>query len=270
MSKYSVIVDCPDSYLDILKVFFIFAEKNWKDREATIYVTTQKMEIDHPSNVVFIKCGEEFNSIQRAKKALSIVKEDYALILNSDDFFTRKVDNNELNNLIDYAIEKDIKYIRVWRTINKEHRMYKTDYKGLYFCNKKARYSKSLMANFWKKDEFLRVFDEDNNDGWTIEAEWLRLNHTEEKGFYENYCYYDLDPFHILHAVTKGCWIRSAYRKMAKLGVSKELLSERKKLPIKTTIKTNIGLFFDNHFSSSFCYKLKKLTGKVFKFVSDS
>lgn len=81
MHKYAIIIDCPDEYLDILQIFFIFLNKNWKDRTSTIYVTTETKEIDCPKNVVFIKCGKGKNSIQRSKCALANIIDDYVMIL---------------------------------------------------------------------------------------------------------------------------------------------------------------------------------------------
>ena len=65
-----IIVDCPDCYLDILNVFFIFISKNWPDRDNKIYVTTQKEVIEAPDNVEFVKCGCDANSIGRNTSSL--------------------------------------------------------------------------------------------------------------------------------------------------------------------------------------------------------
>lgn len=269
MIDYSIIIDCPDSYLDILKVFFVFLEKNWKTRSQKIFVTTQSATIDHPTGVEFIKCGFDMNSIQRSKIALPHISSKYILIMDCDDFISKKVDDLDIENLLKYASDNSIKYIRVWKTRNREHKKYKTTFKNLFFCNKKARYSKSLMANFWDKKEYERIFSENVDDGWSIENKWLKESYFAPKGFYSDYCYYSSNPFNIIHSVTKGCWIRKAYRILRKKHISKELLSQRKLLPVKTTIKHSISSFVVNHFSSSFCYKLKRITKKRIGYTSE-
>lgn len=268
MLNYSIIVDCPDEYLDILNIFFFFLEKNWKNRTQTIYVTTQESEIEHPDNVIFVKCGNKANSIQRALNALQLINDEYVLILNSDDFIGKKINDEIIDQLLQYAINNDIKYVRVWKSKNREQKKYKTKLKGLYYCNKKARYSKSLMANFWKKEEFLNLFKGNSIDGWTIEGEWLKDTLLESPGYYDSYCYCSVNPFNIVHAVSKGKWIRKAYRFCVKNKVSKELLSYRQKLSLKDTFKANISNYLSNNFSSSTCYKLKKLTSKFVKYTN--
>lgn len=269
MIDYSIIIDCPDSYLDILRVFFIFLDRNWKTRTHKIFITSQNEEIEHPTNVEFVKCGQGLNSIQRSKKALELIDTNYVLFIDCDDFIGKPILNSNIDNMLEYASINEIKYIRVWKTKNREHRKYKTEYKKLYFCNRRARYSKSLMANFWQKQEYLEVFKSDEADGWSVEGEWLKQTHFENKGYYDSYCYFDVDPFHIVHAVSKGKWIKKAYKFAQHNGISKDLLSSREKLPFKISFKQSISTFLMNHFPSSFCYRLKRVFGKKVDFTSN-
>lgn len=258
-SDLPIIVDCPDSYLDVLNVFFIFLSKNWSDRKNKIYVATQNEEIPAPNNVEFVKCGLDANSIVRTKEVLKRVKSDYFLSLNCDDFIYSKVDNYLLDDLMTFIINNNLDYVRIWETKNREQKKYKTLFPNLYFCNKKARYSKSLMANIWKKEEFLRVFNRDTTDGWTIESLWLEEVYTNKKGYYDKYCYYDKNPLNILHSVSKGKWIRKSYKKILKFGVSFDQLSKRERLPFKWNFKYEISMFLFDHISSGFFLALKKV-----------
>lgn len=269
MISYSIVIDCPDTYLDILKIFFIFYEKNWSSNTHKIYVTSQNSEINHPKNVEFIKCGDKLNSIQRTKIALKLIKDKYVLILGCDDYFGKKVNEDEINRLLEYIDANSIKYVCVWKLKNREHKKYKTTYKNLYFCNKKARYSKSLMANLWLKDEYLKLFDSDNDDGWTIESNWLKETYYSTKGHFNDYCFYSNDPLHIVHAVAKGKWIRKAYRFCKRKKIDAKLLSSRKKLSLKETIKRNISFLFIDYFPSSFTYLIKRKTKKRVGYTSE-
>ena len=132
MNNFSIIVDCPDSYLDILKVFFLFLSKNWPDRKNTIYVTTQNETIDSPENVVFVKCGDNLNSIGRAKEAIKLIKDDFFLTLDCDDYISSPVDNSVLETIVDYMSVNELRYVRLWETKNREQKKYKTDLKNLY------------------------------------------------------------------------------------------------------------------------------------------
>ncbi len=262
MINYSILIDCPDEYLDILNLFFIFLEKNWSTHKAHIYVTTQEGEITHPNNISFIKCGRNKNSVERSLVAAKIIKEEFILTLGCDNYPIDTVNDDYIDELIEYMKVNNAKYVQIWKMKNKEHRKYKTDFEGLYSCNKKARYSKSLMANIWDKEEFLSLFSNINKNGWAIEGMWLKECYENEPGFFENYYYCDTDPIHILHAVSKGCWIRSSYAKMRKLGITKELLSNRKKLSLGSTAKFNLSMFLFNHLSSKSFFRLKRMSGK--------
>ena len=262
MINYSILIDCPDEYLDILNIFFIYIGKNWKSRAATIYVTTQEAEITHPDNVRFIKCGTKKNSIERSLVALGYIQDDYFLTLGCDNYPILPVNELYIESLLSFMAKEGIRYTQIWKMHNKEHRKYKTSYQGLYFCNKKARYSRSLMANIWKREEYLKVFSNTDKNGWDIEGMWLKECFESKPGFFDDYCYYDLDPIHILHAVSKGCWIRSAYRKMKKNGISTELLNNRKKLSFTQSLKYELSMFLFNHLSSKAFFQLKRLTNK--------
>ena len=269
MIDYSIIIDCPDEYLDILNIFFIFCEKNWPNRKNTIFVTSQNEEIPAPNNVIFVKCGLGKNSIQRTKEALKIINSKHVLIIDCDDFIGKTINYESINNMLEFASKNDIKYIQIWNLGNKEQKKYKTGFDGLYYCNKKARYSRSLMANFWLKEEFLNVFSSDSDDGWTVEGKWLRQVQEEKEGYYDSYCYCDTDPLHIVHAVSKGRWIRKAYRFMRKNKIDKNLLSKRKKLSLKLSIKHSIGMFFFRHVSSKTFMKFKGASKKVIKTTTE-
>ena len=150
-----------------------------------------------------------------------------------------------------------------------EQRKYPTSFKHLFYCNKKARYSKSLMANFWDKSEYLKVFQSDDANGWSIEAQWLEETYNSNVGFYESYCYCSSDPFHILHAISKGKWIRKAYKYLIKTKVSKNLLSQRKKLSFRDNLKLEASDILKNILPSRICLWLKRRTKKVVNYTSD-
>ena len=267
MNKYSVLIDCPDEYLDILTIFFKFLELNWLKRINTIYITTNTQTIEAPENVIFIKCGSGNNSIERSRIAISQIKERYIVILDCDCFISKQVDENEINALIEYMTKKNIKYIKLWKSKNREQKKYKTGCNNLYYCNKKARYSKSLMANIWEKDEYLNKVVDLKMDGWQIEAKWLRESKESLDGFYGDYLFYSNDPLHILHSISKGMWIRKSFRKCVRTGMIDKKTNSRKLVPLRQTFKNNISLFLYNHLSSKMVYRLKKIVGPE-KFVS--
>lgn len=260
--NYSVLIDCPDCYLDVLSIFFRFLNKNWVQRECAVYISTQNKEIECPKNVYFIKCGENKNSIQRSVFAMQRISTKYIITLNSDDFIAGKISNQNIERLIDFMASHDAEYMQIWKLKNKEQRKYRTDLKDIYYRNRKARYSKSLMANIWYKNRYINLFSSTNENGWSIEGLWLKECLESEQGYDTDYYYCDSDPLLILHAISKGCWIRKSYRKLRRMGFSKEELSHRKRLSIRATIKQNCSMFLLNHFSSKTFLKFKTISAR--------
>lgn len=258
-APYTILVDCPDCYLDVLKIFLTLLEENWPHRKCRVCVSTQSKIVDGFDNIDFIKCGENRNSIQRSVFVMQTIDSEYVLTLNSDNFITKRVDNEEIQKLINFMRLNEVDYLQIWKLKNREQRKYKTAVNDIYYCNKKARYSKSLMANIWNKNAYLNLFSTVNSDGWTIEGQWLKECLDSQPGYDDNYCYCNSDPLAILHGVSKGCWIRKAYRKLRKLGFNKSDFSSRKKLSLNTTFKQNISMFVLNHFSSKMFLKFKHL-----------
>lgn len=269
MNNYSILIDCPDCYLDILRVFFVFLSKNWKNRKSHIYISTQESDIEHPDNISFIKCGKNKSCIERSLVAMDYIQEKYIITVDCDDFIFKEVDDSIFDELVKFMHINKAKCIQIWKLKNKEHRKYKTDFPGLYKCNKKARYSRSLMANIWEKEAYRSLFKNAKTDGWKVEGMWLKECYESEPGYIDDFFYYDLDPLNILHSVSKGCWIRNSYRKIIKHGIPKEMLSQRKKLGIGLSIKFTISMFLLNHLSSKSFLKLKKLFGRNKNYATD-
>lgn len=191
------------------------------------------------------------------------------MILDCDDFISKAVSNNEIDSLLTYCYENEIKYVRLYKRHNKELRKYKTTLKHLYYCNKKARYCRSLMANIWHKEEYLKLIENDNIDGWEIEKQWLNEALTSKKGCFKDYCYYSNNPLHIVHAVAKGKWIRSAYRFARRNGIPKDMLSQRLRISIPATIKNTLSYMATGILPSWLCFKIKKLTSKIINYKSN-
>ena len=267
MNNYSILIDCPDEYLDILVVFFNYLRLNWPDRKNTIYITTNSKRIIAPDNVVFIECGFDNDSIQRSKTALETIKDRYVLIMDCDCFVSKPVCDKEMTNLVEYMEQNSIKYIKLWKSVNREQRKYKTDFVNLYFCNKKARYTRSLMANLWERNEYTKEVIDSGLNGWQVEKKWLSESKKSPKGYFLDYLFYSKDPLHILHSISKGKWIRAAFKKSIRKGMIDKKKNTRKLLSVKQTIKNNISSFLCNHLSAKIVYKLKNIVGSD-KFVS--
>lgn len=272
MSKQaSFLIDCPDSYLDILAVFFIFLEKNFEDKDYTFFITTESKEIPVPKgfDIRFVKCGFGYNSLERASICLKQISVPFIIVVDCDCFFSKKIDCDLLDKLLDIIVQKKLSYVRLWQTKNKEQRKYQADYPNLYYCNYKARYSKSLMANIWKKESFQTDVINLNMDGWSIEDKWLKDSFFGEKGYCDKYCYYDLDIFNILHGIYKGKWIRGAYRKIIRFDIDPKMLSFRNRVSKKESIKIFLSNFTYKHFSSRTILKMKKIFSRKIKFKSE-
>lgn len=269
MLDYSILVDCPDSYFDLLQVFLTYLSINWPSSLDKLYVTTNNNDISSYKTVRFVKCGYNLNSIQRSKMALEIIKTKFVIIMDCDCFVSKIVDDNEINDLIEYMSEKEIGYVKLWKSKNKEQKKCKTDFAKLYYCNPNARYSKSLMANIWTKKAYFDNVVNLNVDGWSVEKMWLDDSANQHSNYDSLFCYYDNDPLHILHGVSKGKWIRGSLKKVIKSGIILKKNICREKCSITETIKQNISIFCNNNFSSKTIRNLKKVVGPK-KFVTNN
>lgn len=268
--NYCVLIDCPDEYTDVLSIFLNFMTRNWADEDLLFYVAGETQDIsDLPSNISLIKCGKDLNYMARTRETIKHINEDYIIVINCDCIPFKKVDTKELDSVVEHAIANNIRYISIWKSKNREQRKYKTDFKDLYYCNLKARYSKSMMANIWQKKAFEEDVLNSKLDTWGVEAKWLYECTSATDKYAPYYCYLNSNPVNILHLVYQGQWIRGSYSKIKKRCPDAFSQTKRSKVSKTKTIKLIVSGFFNSFIPSSLVWKIKSIFKKKVSFKSD-
>jgi len=153
--KLIVYVTSPDSYRDVLEVFFQAFKRYWSDCKYPFYVTTNEEleeEIDGVTVIANHKQGDSF--VDRTIPFLREINAKYILLMNDDIFLRAPVNNADIDRIVDFMDCNDIKYCRF--TAGKKGKP--VDGMGeLEWVHRWMSFGVSMQIGIFKKEYFLEL-----------------------------------------------------------------------------------------------------------------
>lgn len=177
----SILVLSCDNYSDLWDDFFNLRDKFWPNCIYKWYVVTESKDYQHP-NVEVIKCGKDLNWAGRFRKAVKKVDSPLIGVFLEDYFINAPIDNERINGLVDFAIDKKIDFLdlgNVFRhKIDTRGKQYYADH--LVIIDKHQRYGIDTAAAIWKKEYLLEKLGEGDYSAWKFEADRVKEAASEE------------------------------------------------------------------------------------------
>lgn len=171
-NKLAMLLLSCDNYSDLWDDFFNLREKFWPDCPYTWYVVTESKDYTR-TNVEVIKCGNELNWAGRFRKAVQSVDNPLIGVYLEDYFINATVDNERIEGLVDFAIEKGVDFLDLGNVfkhkINQQKKQYFADH--LIIIDKHLRYGLDTAAAIWKKEYLLEKLGEGDYSAWKFEAD---------------------------------------------------------------------------------------------------
>lgn len=163
-----VVMSC-DKNKWMLDVFFEFFVKYWDNCEYPIYLSVDSIDYKYEDLDIYVVNGgmEGTKWCSRLKKTLSVIEEDYILLLLDDFMIEEKVDLKLLTKYLDRVKYNKCSNI-VLTTVYPEANYTDSKYKEWYHRYRYGRYKTSLQCGIWDKKVMQNLLV-NNENAWEFE-----------------------------------------------------------------------------------------------------
>lgn len=225
----TMIINSCDKFSDLWDIHVQLLEENWNDRGIRTIISTDKQTSKQYKNVEIIssKDGDEITS--RLLYTLSKVDSEYILITLDDYFLTKKINTNDIYELVDYMKVNNVDYIRMFKRTKSKKIVFKN--MNLRLLTLEQNYEVNLYPGLWKKSFLLKTIDKSLN-AWQYEVSLTK----KAKMLGAKCLVCNNNYFPILDVIRKGKLLRKANRYLKKKKLSlpqRELISRKEEIRIK-------------------------------------
>ena len=272
MSEYNrdmaIILPACDRYLDIVSEYMRYLRLNWIDCPFEIILVTETQPYDDP-RVSSYTTSKTTEWTGRVLEGLKHTDCKYALVMIEDAFFSQKVNNQDVYDILDFMKKHDVKY---YRNPKKSHIKTKEntfeDFDYACKIKKNAVYARSLGIDIWDRDALFETFGDGTMSAWDVENYFLESSMKETEGYYDDWVSDTRNFLHVIETVAGGKWIRKAIKDFNDLGTPVNL-GERKFNPITDEYRRRIHGFDNKIVPKEKRASVKRFLGKFgFKFAS--
>ncbi len=161
----SVVVGTCDNYEDLWEPFFWLFHKYWEDCPYKIYIGTEKKECKNKG--VYTLHSDPFVSwTRRMESILNQIDDEYIVFLLEDFFLNSKIDQNRIDQMINYMMKYNVDCVRLipspppCHTVNKKMDLGLNEFGAPYYV--------SAQPSIWKRESLVRLLDHDYSP-WQFE-----------------------------------------------------------------------------------------------------
>lgn len=257
--RLEMIISSCNNYSDLWDLHVLHLNKYWADRTIKSTLVTDEETNRTFSNVDIFSAGSSLEMPQRIKKKLETASSEYVLITLDDYFITQKVNNKEINHLIEAMDKYGLDYIRMFPIPREKVPLDKK--KKLYWVDLSRNYAVNLYPGIWRKS-FLEMTLKEPLNAWKYEVSLTLIAKENNRK-----CAMSRgNEFVFLDVIRKGKLLSKASKYLRNNGmmIDRELISKREetKLNLMFWTKKNTPRFVQ-----SFIKKIMSLFGM--KFFSD-
>lgn len=235
----SIFIDSFDGYSDLWNTYFAIFNQYWEDCPFPIYLVSNHKEPVY-RNVNVIITGDEIDWFHRTILALSKLKSKYILFTLEDYFLGKKVNNQDLFDILEYMEDNKIICYKMldWPKSNKPYK----DSRILGGYDKHMDYAINGALAIWDRVYLLELLKsyEDCHSCWDFEIYHVKnLNNVRERIPYEYICSDKRDIFGYHNGILKGKWIKKTLYYYKKEGIEIDY-SKRAVMTHKETLFYNL------------------------------
>ncbi len=263
-----VVVSC-DKYLDIAQFFLYYLGINWPNCKYRIFIAEEECNLNSDIAEIVL-CGKNTSWTRGAIEAISRTKSQYILLTNDDYYIYEKVNNSEIDEVIKFIKENDIKYYRIpaFKQKNRKYAQYKNN-KNVEMIPKNKAYAVSIGTSIWKRDEILKILGDGTKTAWDIENDFSRQSADSIDEYYINYVSDRRNLLHYVHMATWGKWIPWSAKVLIKHGYNDINYSKRGFISKRECIKIKLYEFATRIVPTKMRKNIKRVLSMVgFKFAT--
>lgn len=210
-----LVVSC-DNYSDLWQPFFTLFRRFWPDCPYNIYLLSN-FEKYEEEGVTPILIGEDLSWSDNLINALTLIDEEYVLMLIDDLFLVDQIRSEQLHEVFNWIAKEKPNYVRL-NPLPKPDLPY-NDHVGL--VSPGTLYRTATVMTVWNKKVLSDLLRPGEN-AWKFEISGT-VRSDEYGGFYS--AWQVLMP--VVNGVIKGKWQRSAIKRLHALGITLQLESRR-------------------------------------------
>lgn len=209
-----IIVSC-DRYADVWPAFFALFWRFWSDCPYPVYLGTNSL-VHEDRRVHTVLTGDDRSWAENTRKLVEQVGSPYLLMMLEDFFLRRPVATEEVERCFHALKKVGGGYLRLKPFPKPDQRV--PDFPEIGEIKRGAPYRSALQAAIWRKDVLLNML-RDGENAWDMELLGSRRSDSLTTAFYSTW-----QPVLVYEAgVTKGKWLRWAYRLCKGLNVPVDL-----------------------------------------------
>jgi hypothetical protein len=173
--------------------------KYWSDCPFEIYLTNELYSQSRIGKVNLMNLGGGLDWSSLLIRALKVLKTDYVLFTLDDFLLRKKVNTNEILDLLATMDSSQINMMRLIPRPGPDYRLKNIDSYGAIAIN--AQYRVSTQASLWKKEVLLKIL-QNGESPWEFEEKG-----TERAKTIPNfYCVWESPYPYYHHAIQRGKW----------------------------------------------------------------
>lgn len=217
--RLALLLPAYDPYKDAFDIYMDLFMKNWPDCPYPFIVTNMNFQCDYPlKGFRLINCGDEKRYKVRLRKGLDAINAKYYLILEEDRMFTQKIDTCDIEEILNFMDEYDVKYYRMNPSFFKKKKRDRYGEKAHhYHVLAKEPYGRSGATSIWRAD-YIREFQEIYEDEYAAENTYLKESLCMSERYVKDCATDDRNVLHVLHCIEKSKWVKSSQKRLEKMG----------------------------------------------------
>ena len=216
--EMAIILPACDKYLDIVSEYMRYLRLNWDDCPFEIILVTENQEFNDP-RVSSYTTSKTTQWTGRVLEGLRHTDCQYVLVMIEDAFFSKKVDTQDVQDVLDFMKKHHVKYYRNPKNgYDKPKEVLFSDFPNACKIKKDAVYARSLGIDIWDRDALIETFGDGTMSAWDVENFFLASSLNETPGYYEDWVSDKRNFLHVIETVSGGKWLRKAISDFKKIG----------------------------------------------------
>lgn len=167
LNNLSVVISSCSKFCDLWDIHITLLNKNWPDRPQNTYIVTDDETDSKMEGAEIFSAGSGKEMPERLKEAMDVITTEYVLLTLDDYFVIQRVNNMEIQRLLDFMDEKRVDYIRLYDIPSEREKV--QNEKGLYWVDISESYGVNLYAGIWRKSFLEKTFTGSQN-AWNYEV----------------------------------------------------------------------------------------------------
>ena len=209
-----LIASC-DAYSDAWAPFFALMQRYWPDCPYPVYLISNQQEAGIPG-VHSLTLNEDRKWAGNMLAALERLPYQRILYLQEDYFLQRPVNNQTIQQVLDFAEQTGAGFIRLagWPDPELSH----VNSLGLGQLAPKQKFRVSLQAGLWQRATLEKLLI-DGESGWEMEIQGSERSQSLAEPFFAVSHLRPIIDYYVFTAILKGKWVPGALRLCRREGI---------------------------------------------------